>query len=204
MIDAAFKAPTNDHLRQLEFIVVRGRESITKVIAPLAKNMAAFRKLVFEVDESGDKDKMAMFADALPKQQKMLMESGLLIIPFFRQKTHPLLRPAEQSSLNYFASAWCALENMLLAAANEGLGAAFHIPVSDEAGKIKEIVNAPEGYEFICLLRSRSAHVVPFDEGIAGSGLAVRSPSPFLRALSVGAVVRTSAEKYLILSKDSP
>ena len=77
-----------------------------KVIAPLAKNMAAFRKLVFEVDESGDKDKMAMFADALPKQQKMLMESGLLIIPFFRQKTHPLLRPAEQSSLNYFASAW--------------------------------------------------------------------------------------------------
>ena len=87
VIDAAFKAPTNDHLRQLEFIVVRGRESITKVIAPLAKNMAAFRKLVFEVDESGDKDKMAMFADALPKQQKMLMESGLLIIPFFRQKT---------------------------------------------------------------------------------------------------------------------
>ncbi len=53
VIDAAFKAPTNDHLRQLEFIVVRGRESITKVIAPLAKNMAAFRKLVFEVDESG-------------------------------------------------------------------------------------------------------------------------------------------------------
>ena len=40
VIDAAFKAPTNDHLRQLEFIVVRGRESITKVIAPLAKNMA--------------------------------------------------------------------------------------------------------------------------------------------------------------------
>lgn len=89
VIDAAFKAPTNDHLRQLEFIVVRGRESITKVIAPLAKNMAAFRKLVFEVDESGDKDKMAMFADALPKQQKMLMESGLLIIPFSVRKHTP-------------------------------------------------------------------------------------------------------------------
>ena len=38
-----------------------------------------FKVLVSEVDESGDKDKMAMFADALPKQQKMLMESGLLI-----------------------------------------------------------------------------------------------------------------------------
>lgn len=76
----------------------------------------------------------------------------LLIIPFFRQLTWPLLKPAEQSSLNYFASAWCALENMLLAATAEGLGTVFHIPVSDEAEKIKETVNAPEGYEFTCLL----------------------------------------------------
>ena len=152
IISAAFKAPTNDHLRQLEFVVVRGRENIANVITPLAKNMEAFKKLVAEVDESDDKDKMAMFADALPKQQKMLMESGLLIIPFFRQMTCPLLKPAEQSSLNYFASAWCALENMLLAATNEGLGAVFHIPVSDEADKIKTILHAPEDYEMTCLL----------------------------------------------------
>lgn len=152
VIGAAFKAPTNDHLRQLEFIVVRGRENIARVIAPLVKNMAAFKDLVFEVEDTGDKEKMEMFADALPKQQKMLMESGLLILSFFRQKHSPLLKPAEQSSLNYFASAWCALENMLLAATDEGLGTVFHIPVSDEAEKIKEIVGAPEGYEFTCLL----------------------------------------------------
>ncbi len=152
VIGAAFKAPTNDHLRQLEFVMVRDRENIAKVIAPLAKNMAVFKELVAEVDESDDKDKMAMFADALPKQQRMLIQSGLLIIPFFRQLTWPLLKPAEQSSLNYFASAWCALENMLLAATAEGLGTVFHIPVSDEADKIKKIVNAPSEYEFICLL----------------------------------------------------
>lgn len=152
IIGAAFKAPTNDHLRQLEFIVVRDRENIAKVITPLVKNMEAFKELVFEVDDTDDEDKMAMFADALPKQQKMLMQSGLLILPFFRQKQSHLLKPVEQSSLNYFASAWCALENMLLAATNEGLGTVFHIPVSDEAEKIKEIVGAPEGYEFTCLL----------------------------------------------------
>ena len=152
VISAAFKAPTNDHLRQLEFVVVRGRENIAKVIDPLAKNMAAFKNLVHEVDESGDKDKMDMFADALPKQQRMLMQSGLLIIPFFRQKTWQLLKPVEQSSLNYFASAWCAVENMLLAATNEGLGTVFHIPVADEVEKIKEIVGAPDEYEFTCLL----------------------------------------------------
>lgn len=114
--------------------------------------MAAFKNLVHEVDESGDKDKMDMFADALPKQQRMLMQSGLLIIPFFRQQTWPLLKPTEQSSLNYFASAWCALENMLLAATAEGLGTVFHIPVADEVEKIKKIVGAPEDYEFTCLL----------------------------------------------------
>ena len=151
VIGAAFKAPTNDHLRQLEFVVVRGRENIAPIIDPLAKNMAAF-KLVHEADESDDKDKMAMFVDALSKQQRMLMQSGLLILPFFRQKQSPLLKPVEQSSLNYFASAWCALENMLLAATAEGLGTVFHIPVGDEAEKIKEIVGAPEDYEFICLL----------------------------------------------------
>ncbi len=68
VLNTAFKAPTNDHLRQLEFVVVRGRENIAKVIAPLARNMAAFKELVAEVDESDDGDKMAMFADALPKQ----------------------------------------------------------------------------------------------------------------------------------------
>lgn len=152
IIGAAFKAPTNDHLRQLEFVVIRGQKRIAEVIAPLTKNMAAFKSLVSEVDESGDADKMAMFADALPKQQKMFMQSGLLIIPFFRQLTTPLLKPAEQSSLNYFASAWCSVENMLLAAAAEGLGCVFHIPVADEADEIKAVVNAPVGYEMTCLL----------------------------------------------------
>lgn len=39
---------------------------------------------------------------------------------------------------------------MLLAATAEGLGAVFHIPVSDEADRIKTIVHAPEAYEMAC------------------------------------------------------
>ena len=52
VIGAAFKAPTNDHLRQLEFIVVRGRENIARVIDPLAKNMEAFKNLVHDKSSS--------------------------------------------------------------------------------------------------------------------------------------------------------
>ena len=41
---------------------------------------------------------------------------------------------------------------MLLSATAEGLGAVFHIPVGDEAARIKALVNAPEHYELTCLL----------------------------------------------------
>ena len=152
VIGAAFKAPTNDHLRQLEFIVVRGRENIARIITPLAKNMAAFKDLVFEADDSGDKDKRAMFADALPKQQRMLMQSNCLVLPFFRQKDYPLCHPVDQSSLNYFASAWAAVENILLAATAEGLACAFRIPIGNEPEYVKQAIHAPEGYEFTCFL----------------------------------------------------
>ena len=78
VISAAFKAPTNDHLRQFEFVVVRGKEDIAKVIAPLAKNMPAFKELVSEVDESGDKDKMEMFEKALPRHPQSKVRSTTL------------------------------------------------------------------------------------------------------------------------------
>lgn len=48
VICSAFKAPTNDHLRQLEFVVVRSRENTSKVVAPLAKNMSCLRSLCSE------------------------------------------------------------------------------------------------------------------------------------------------------------
>ena len=152
VLSAAFKAPTNDHLRQFEFIVVRGRENIARLVAPVTENTRNIQQAGLEAAEAMDEDERAMFVDALPKQRRMLIESDCLVLPFFRQKDCPLCRPTDQSSLNYFASAWCAVENMLLAAAAEGLGTAFHIPVSDEAEMIKKIVGAPEDYEFTCLL----------------------------------------------------
>ena len=112
ILGAAFKAPSNDHLHQLD----------------------------------------EMFVDALPKQQKMLVESNCLVLPFFRQKDYPLCKPAEQCSLNYFASAWAAMENIFLAATAEGLACAFRIPINGESAHVKALVGAPEDYELTCFL----------------------------------------------------
>ena len=71
VLSAAFKAPTNDHLRQFEFIVVRGQENITRLIAPVAENTKNIQQTGLEATASiMDKDEHAMFTDALPKQQR--------------------------------------------------------------------------------------------------------------------------------------
>ncbi len=153
VLDAAFKAPTNDHLRQFEFVVVRGRENIARIISPVAENTRKIQQARLETAEgSMDRDEYAMFVDALPKQQRMLMQSNCLVLPFFRQKDCPLCQPADQSSLNYFASAWAAVENILLAATAEGLACTFRIPIGNEPEYVKQAVGAPEGYEFNCFL----------------------------------------------------
>ena len=153
VLDAAFKAPTNDHLRQLEFVVVRGQENIARLIAPVAENTQKIQQTGLDAATGVmDEDEHAMFVDALPKQQRMLMQSNCLVLPFFRQKDYPLCQPADQSALNYFASAWAAVENILLAATAEGLACTFRIPIGNEPEYVKQAVGAPDGYEFTCFL----------------------------------------------------
>ena len=164
VLSAAFKAPTNDHLRQFEFIVVRGQENIARLISPVAENTKNIQQTGLEAAaDIMDKDGYAMFVDALPKQQRMLMQSNCLVLPFFRQKECSLCHPTDQSSLNYFASAWAAVENILLAATAEGLACAFRIPISNEPEYVKHLVNAPEEYEFTCFLAigyaAENAHI---------------------------------------------
>lgn len=164
ILSAAFKAPTNDHLRQFEFVVVRGPENIARLVSPVAENTEAIQQTGLKAAaETMDKDEHAMFVDALPKQQRMLMQSNCLVLPFFRQKDCPLCRPADQSSLNYFASAWAAVENILLAATAEGLACAFRIPIGNESEYVKQIVGAPAEYEFTCFLTvgyaAENAHI---------------------------------------------
>ena len=164
ILSAAFKAPTNDHLRQFEFVVVRGRENIARLVSPVTENTETIQQTGLKAAaEVMDKDEHAMFVDALPKQQRMLMQSDCLVLPFFRQKDCPLCRPAGQSSLNYFASAWAAVENILLAATAEGLACAFRIPIGNESEHVKRIVGAPDEYEFTCFLAigyaAENAHI---------------------------------------------
>lgn len=64
ILSAAFKAPTNDHLRQFEFVVVRGPENIARLVSPVAENTEAIQQTGLKAAaETMDKDEHAMFVD---------------------------------------------------------------------------------------------------------------------------------------------
>lgn len=98
-----------------------------------------------------DECQQKMYADAIPKQYQMLYQTGCLILPFFKPRT-PLLIPKTLSSLNAFASIWCCIENILLAATAEGLACSLRVPLGKEAEYIAEITNHPKDYVMPCYL----------------------------------------------------
>lgn len=113
IIDAGLKAPTNNHLRQWEFVIVNGKEERANLLR--VENMTSRDECEQMLDGFGMTDEVQrnMYREAMPRQFSMLYNAGCLILPFSRSGT---VAPTKlMSSLNDFASIWCCIENMLLA-----------------------------------------------------------------------------------------
>lgn len=152
ILSAGLRAPTNDHLRSWEFIIVDGQTARLELLG-LIKKERTEKEAAHIIDAWGlvDPCQREMYIDAIPKQYQMLLQAGSLIIPCFRQK-QPLLQPANLSALNGFASIWCCIENILLAAAAEGVYGVTRIPAEEERSHMKSILKVPADYEIPCYL----------------------------------------------------
>jgi len=152
IIDAGLKAPTNNHMREWEFILLNDMETRLRAISTVRADLGIEESTAI-IDAWGltDADQRAMYLDGIPKQHRMLLTAGCLILPLFRQEW-PLLMPETLSSLNGFASMWCVIENMLLAAAAEGLGGVTRIPFEPEIVHLKAFLGIPKDYEIACYL----------------------------------------------------
>jgi nitroreductase len=152
ILDAGLHAPTNNHLREWEFVVVNDKAARLNLIDRVRKGITK-EELVALLDdwECFDPVQREMYVDGVPKQYKMLLTAGCLIIPCFRQR-RPLLQPSSLSALNGFASIWCCIENILLAAAAEGIYGVTRIPFDEEIGYLKELLRCPADYEIPCYL----------------------------------------------------
>ena len=152
IIDAGLQAPTNNHLREWEFIIINDKTSRRKVIDKIAKNTTKEDSVkIIEKWGLTVQLQQEMYIASIPKQYQMLLTAGCLIIPCFRQNW-PLLKPSSLSALNPFASIWCCIENILLAAASEGIFGVTRIPFDEEIEYMREVLNIPEEYKFPCYL----------------------------------------------------
>ena len=149
ILGAGLKAPTNDHLRNWEFVVVDDKNTRAEIL----QAMAGYGDVPKQLDAWGLADALQrdMYLEALPKQQAMIYNAGCLILPFFRCRS-PLLQPKTLSSLNGFASIWCCIENMLLAAAAEGIFGVTRIPMQKESEHIQQVIKHPAEYTLPCYL----------------------------------------------------
>ena len=173
LVGAAFAAPSNNHLREWHFILLNDKahrkEILDRVIHPLDRKGSLAVVNRWGMTEARQRQ---MYVEAIPLQYSMLMDAGALLLPFFAQPS-ALLKPRTLSNLNSFASIWCCIENLLIAAASEGIFGVTRIPAEEERQTVKEALHVPTGFEFPCWValgypapQARRAEQLPID--IAG------------------------------------
>lgn len=149
IIAAGLQAPTHNHQREWEFVILREPEEKENALQ-FVKEWSATqeeRKFVSAMGTSAQR----MYAYAMPRQYAMLSENGCVILPFFKGG-RSLFHASHINSLNSFASMWCCIENIFLAATAEGLACSMRIPVGNEGLKVADSIHVPEGYMLPCYI----------------------------------------------------
>lgn len=152
IIGAGLKAPTNDHMRDWHYIVIRDKNTLVKLLDIIPKGISdEDMEQLLKDWNLNDSEQQSCYKNAVPKQHKMLMDAAAVIIPLLNQKTD-ILHPDNISHLNGFASIWCSIENIFLAATAEGYGCNLRIPLGNEEEYAKRVLGFPDDYFMPCFI----------------------------------------------------
>jgi len=154
ILDAGLKAPSHNHLREWHFVLVEDRaqrESLARFF--FTERTEAELREILDGWGMTDERQYAMYLEAIPRQASMVIGAPTLLIPCFRQEGD-LLGPKESlHELNAFASMWAVIENVLIAAASEGVqGVTKIISRPEERDHVRATLGIPERFEIPCYL----------------------------------------------------
>lgn len=151
ILDAGLKAPTHDHLREWEFILVKDPEQRRRIAETEGTTRAITdaKELGTVTRNMTDKMQREMYLKAIPVQKRMLTSSPELLVVCFRMKK-PLKESETLFDLNCLASVWACIENILLAMAAEGLYGVTCVP--HETTRLKQELRLPEDYEIAAMI----------------------------------------------------
>lgn len=152
IFSAGLKAPSNDHMRDWQFIVIRDRQIVMELLDIIPKGISEEDMEALIRDWNlNDSVQQECYKNAVPKQYKMLADASAVIIPLFKQKTN-ILAPENISHLNGLASIWCCIENIFLAATAEGYACNLRIPLGNEGEWSQKVLGYPDDYVIPCFI----------------------------------------------------
>lgn len=143
ILNAGLMAPSSDHMREWAPVVLTDKTAIKAVadeVKPYPCNIT-----------TPQSPQQEMFKIAFPRQKSMLEDAGCLVLPYFLQKAS-MYKPGNVFGLINYGATWALIENMLLAATNEGLGCAIHVPAGKEGASFRSIVGVPDEYTLPCVI----------------------------------------------------
>ena len=150
IINAGLQAPTHDHLRNWEFVVIQDKKDKENVLQFVKQGVEPTLEILKRTLVNGT-PQQKMYAVAMPRQYSMLYNASHIILPFFKSNSS-IMNPTSVSSLNPIASIWCVIENIFLAATAEGLACSMRIPVGEEGLNVAKIIGSPENYLLPCYI----------------------------------------------------
>jgi len=151
ILGAGLKAPSHNHLREWEFILVKDLEHRVRVVeaGARAEDVVDGKRLEEAVRGLTDDLQREMYLKALSIQKRMLLSSPELLVVCFRMRK-TLRECRTLYELNNLASVWTCIENVLLAMAAEGLYGVTYIPY--ETSSLRKILGVPDDYEVATLI----------------------------------------------------
>ena len=151
ILEAGNKAPTWDHNRNWQYILLRTDEEKEYALEEAKKIAGKFNAERYLTMPRAYPMTLGqkMYAYAMPKQYTMLKDAPYVLIPLFKSKK---LNGGSVSGSNPFATIWCVIENILLAAAAEGLSCSMRIPLNTEHDLIKAKLKVPPTYMIPALI----------------------------------------------------
>lgn len=150
IINAGLQAPTHDHLRNWEFVILQDKKDKEQALQFISNGVKPQLEILKQILVNGT-PQQKMYAVAMPRQYSMLFNASHIILPFFKSNSG-VMHPTSVSSLNPLSSIWCVIENIFLAATAEGLACSMRIPVGDEGINVAAEVGAPDDYLLPCYI----------------------------------------------------
>lgn len=83
IVEAGLMAPSNDHLRDWEFVILQDQEEKENVLQ-FVKRSSIKQMENKNIANMKNKQQQEMYLDAMPKQYSMLSQSGCVILVFFQ------------------------------------------------------------------------------------------------------------------------